>query len=511
VTEVVTADQADISIERMREYPFLGVLSETILRKLRPHLAEKRFAPGDLLLRLGDYSDAAYYLAQGQVEVRVPDAAQSQEEERRHSGQTPETRRWRTHVAKLFTPRRSGSPARAETSGGTAARRAASFERVTLTAGDIFGEIGALSRYPVTADVVAASDVLVLMITTPGLRLMLKQRELADFRKSIDERYRARTLASHLRSVALLAGLDEQLIDRLRDRAELLAFDPGARIVEQGAPTDGFYLVRGGHVKVSADSGTQAGRAVTYLRKGDHAGEIGLLTGEPWPFSLVAIEHVELVRLPPEEFAAILSASPSAASMLRSAVSATRAQLSALSENPSASKHIQMAVDTGLINGQSVLLIDMHKCTGCDDCVRACADTHGGTPRFIRQGTMYEHWNVPVACYQCSDPVCMIGCPTAAITRPLGGIEVTINDGACIGCGNCVRRCPWGNIISVPRATAAAGRSAEVATKCDLCIGRDGGPACVQMCPHGAATRISFQDSATLARVFTGSPEPRSA
>ena len=32
------------------------------------------------------------------------------------------------------------------------------------------------------------------------------------------------------------------------------------------------------------------------------------------------------------------------------------------------------------------------------------------------------------------------------------------------------------------------------ATKCDLCLGRPEGPACVQMCPHGSAKRISFKD-----------------
>ena len=40
-----------------------------------------------------------------------------------------------------------------------------------------------------------------------------------------------------------------------------------------------------------------------------------------------------------------------------------------------------MAMDTGLIHGESVLLIDLTTCTRCDDCVRGCAETHGGVPR----------------------------------------------------------------------------------------------------------------------------------
>ncbi|MEO8519741.1 MAG: cyclic nucleotide-binding domain-containing protein [Acidobacteriota bacterium] len=499
------------SLERLREYPFLASLSDTVLRKLQPHVAEQRLAARELILRLGDYSDAAYYLAEGQVEVRVPDAETVQRRDREGHGR-PATAGARPTgvagaIARLRRSAGGGQAAAGRLPAGAATT--AAFERVELTAGDIFGEMGALSRYPVTADVVAISDVRLLKLTTPGLRLMLKQRELAAFRQSIEDRYRARTLASHLRAIELFAGVDEATIDRLRERAELLAFEPGAAIVVQGAAPDGLYLVRGGHVKVSiATAGTPDGGAVTYLRRGEVIGETGLLTGLPWTCSLTAIEHVEMVRLPVAEFAALVDASPTVAARLRELSQGRSAQLDALAASPEATAHLEMAIGTGLINGQSVLLIDLTKCTGCDDCVTACADTHGGTPRLLRQGPVYEGWNIPVACYQCSDPVCMIGCPTGAITRPLGGIEVTIDEATCIGCGNCARRCPWGNIINVPRAGVAAGPLAQVATKCDLCIGRDAGPACVQMCPHGAATRISFQDSAEVARLFTRPRQP---
>jgi Fe-S-cluster-containing hydrogenase component 2 len=88
----------------------------------------------------------------------------------------------------------------------------------------------------------------------------------------------------------------------------------------------------------------------------------------------------------------------------------------------------------------------------------------------------------------------MIGCPTGAITRPLGSVEVTIDRDTCIGCHNCVRRCPWGNIIEVPYVSPTVGREIDLATKCDRCVGRAGGPACVEACPHGSAQRISFKD-----------------
>jgi Fe-S-cluster-containing hydrogenase component 2 len=42
----------------------------------------------------------------------------------------------------------------------------------------------------------------------------------------------------------------------------------------------------------------------------------------------------------------------------------------------------------------------------------------------------------------------------------------------------------------------------EVAVKCDLCLGRAEGPACVSACPHGSAVRISFKDMAAVRSVL---------
>jgi CRP-like cAMP-binding protein/Fe-S-cluster-containing hydrogenase component 2 len=500
----LTADAQHMALDRLREFPFFNRLSDVVLRKLQPHVAERRFAPGEFLLRLGAYSDAAYVIAEGAVDVVLPAISPHTGS----SGPAPTPRpslqsRVRAllsrHPLEAAVHQRSVPDHTDVVAGGT---RPGVETRIRLGAGEMFGELGALSRYPVTADVVAAEPVLALMIRTPALRLMLKQRELVDFKAFVDERYRNRSLATHLRNVELFQMVDEELIEQLRTRAELLSFDPGEVIVPQGSDSDALYLVRGGYVKVAVASGDRT-RAIAYLRKGDYAGEVTLLTGEPWPVTLSALEHVEVVRIARADFDVVVARHPSVRDALHQAMTTRRQQIDAVTRDPLSSEHLQMAMDSGLINGQSVLLIDLNSCTGCDDCVRACADTHQGTPRFVRHGDIYQHWNIPVACYQCSDPVCMIGCPTGAITRPLGTIEVVIDAATCIGCGNCVERCPWGNIITVPSYNQSLGRSMELATKCDLCAGRAAGPACVQMCPHGSSIRISFKDFDSVVRTLS--------
>ena len=488
------------SLERLQTYEFLSGVAPRILEKVQPNMVERTFAPGETILRLGDYSDAAYYIADGVVEVRLTALAGTPADGPRPAPVPEATGGRAARLRGIFSrsPLEGAVQLGGVASDGTVILDdmpvgARPGDRVLLETGEVFGELSALSRYPVSADVVARTETRCLLIRTPALRMLLKQKPLADFKQMVDDRYRGRSLSTHLRNVELFASLDADIITELQASAELLSFEPGQEIVEQDTPGDAFYLVRGGYVKVAVRTGA-ASLAITYLRKGDYAGELSLLMDEPWPFSLQALEHVELVKIARADFDRIVEGHERVKQLLWQAVVARLKERGVAMRNPLSAQYLQMAMDTGLIHGESVLLIDLSTCTRCDDCVRACSDTHGGTPRFIREGSRFRQWSIPTACYQCTDPVCMIGCPTGAITRPIGSLEVTINKDTCIGCHNCVKRCPWDNIVEVPYSSPTVNRDIELATKCDLCLGRAEGPACVQMCPHGSATRISFKD-----------------
>jgi CRP-like cAMP-binding protein/Fe-S-cluster-containing hydrogenase component 2 len=485
---VITADQnAEAAIARLRAYPFLQPLSETVLRKLAPNLVERQYAANDVILRAGEYSDAAFYIKSGVVEVRFAAVQSSKHASAPASAPAGKG----TRLAKDGTVVVSDMPV------NLSPNRA-----VLLEPGELIGELSALARYAVSSDVIAKTDVVCLVIRTPALRMLFKQKEMADFKKQVDERYRARSLGSHLRQVELFSGLSDATIEHLRQTAEMQSYEPGAMIVEQGTDADAFLLVRGGNVKVMIRTGS-SDLAVTYLRKGEYAGEVALLMNEPWPFSLQALEYVELVKISRDEFNRIVTDHAGLKEKLWKSTIGKLKERGAATRNPLVSQYLQMAIDTGLIHGESVLLIDLSTCTRCDDCVRACSETHGGTPRFIREGTRYQHWSIPVACYQCSDPVCLIGCPTGAITRAMGTLEVTIDPQTCIGCANCVKRCPWHNIVEVPFSSPTLKKTIDLATKCDLCVGRSAGPACVQMCPHGSAVRISFKDLADVSETLS--------
>ncbi len=467
---------------------------DKVIDKVRTYMHVVEYQAGDVVLREGDYSDSAYYIMDGVVEVVFrglsAEDASARVAKARGGAHVPPAQRPNARPAAAPMIGRGGTGSTVILSAFPA--DVSPGKRTLLEAGEIFGELSALSRYPASATVRAETPVRLLQIRLRGLRTLAQTSK--EFKGFLDKRYRERTLTQHLRNVSLFSKLDEQFLAVLKAKAELASFEPGQIIVEEGAVADAFYLVRGGYVKVGVKAGS-SDLAITYLRKGDYAGETALLLDERWPFNLQALEHVELVKLGKAEFNEILSKAPDVQEELWREMTARLKMRGAAARDPISSEYLQMAMDTGLIHGESVLLIDLSTCTRCDECVRGCADAHEGQPRFIREGQKYRNWLVPTACYQCTDPVCMMECPTGAITREVGTLEVTINEPTCIGCNNCAERCPWSNIVMVETGEKRPdGKAVEVATKCDLCLTRPEGPACVQMCPHGSAVRISFKE-----------------
>ena len=168
-----------------------------------------------------------------------------------------------------------------------------------------------------------------------------------------------------------------------------------------------------------------------------------------------------------------------------------------------------------LMQGQNLLLLDLNKCTRCDECVKACVATHeDGVTRLIRDGLRFENYLVATSCRACMDPLCMTRCPVGSIRRK-ETLDIVIEDW-CIGCGNCATDCPYGNINVVQVQTARGRQKAEPRPKavvCDLCA-EFPEPNCVRACPHDAAIRVepkSFfaRELAGMQLIVPATPAPR--
>ncbi len=348
-----------------------------------------------------------------------------------------------------------------------------------------------MSLYPRSATVKARTDCVVLEMLRNVLDMMQRNKTL---RAQLDAKYRQRALEDHLRSVELFADISADVVQLLQRKVELVRYSKGDVICRQGDVADAFYLVRIGFVKITEEH-PGGPLVLAYLGKGGYFGEIGLLGGGHRTATVTALDHVELVRINRNEFQLMIDRFPEMreklASVAEERVEQNRSQIAKISTVP-----LNDFLTQGLMEANSLLLLDLERCTRCDACVRACADAHDGVTRLIREGLRFENYLVATSCRQCRDPLCMVGCPVGSIRRR-NSLEVVIEDW-CIGCGLCAENCPYGNINMHPftsqekDAAAPGGVRAVVkhkATSCDLCT-EHAEPSCVYACPHDAAHRV---------------------
>ena len=389
---------------------------------------------------------------------------------------------------------------------------------VAIEQGSIFGEVGLISGRPRGATVRAAEPVIAVELSRAAALKLIATAPAAA--RAIDRISIERQLLQIFGS-----GLTREDVAELVEGAEVQQKRAGEVVLAEGDEGQDVYVIRRGSMVVEKAIG---GRQVflSYVPAGSYVGEMALIDGGRRTATVKAAIKSEVVRLPGEAFARLLARKPQLRAKAQADMAARR-EVNAFVESRKEgfsgavdmySQTAQFLVDNGIGEATDVLLIDEMLCIGCDNCEKACADSHEGLTRLDREaGRTYAHLHVPTSCRHCEHPHCMADCPPNAIHRGPDG-EVFIDE-TCIGCGNCQRNCPYDVIRmdSVPppkppllswlllgrgpgpgeapkdwrKKHAGGADAAKKAIKCDMCAGIDGGPACVRACPTGAAIRVS--------------------
>ena len=497
---------------------------------------------GDIIIREGDYGNSAFLILDGEALVSLKSLPQEL------LGRTQSKRKsFLQSLSQLWTNDKHSEVRNYDSAGSPQNRRGdgddtrvflqdipriiGPNESVSLHRGEIFGEISALTRTPRSATVVANSKMRVLEIRWQGLRDLMASDPI--LKQHVESEYRTNSLQSHLRELPLFAGLNAEQLSEIADKTQFETYgkfqwnidyrsttrkDVVSRIldepliVEQGNYVNGLLLIRNGFVRICRRHGNGI-QTVAYKGKG---GMFGLReiarnwsTGEqhPWALSLRAVGYVDILHIPVETIEKLLL--PNVDHSQVPAPSSTADDRRRGSRDKEMDRGLlEFLVEERLTNGKQAMMIDLERCTRCDDCVRACASTHNNNPRFVRTGKIHDKWMIANACMHCSDPVCMIGCPTGAIGRDSETGNVMINDQTCIGCSTCANSCPYDNIKMVevndrsglPIVDSESGQNIVKATKCDLCVDQRGGPACQRACPHDALVRIDLTNHKTVSR-----------
>jgi tetrathionate reductase subunit B len=165
------------------------------------------------------------------------------------------------------------------------------------------------------------------------------------------------------------------------------------------------------------------------------------------------------------------------------------------------------------------MLLDIEKCIGCGNCVRACSTENDVPDGYFRTWVERYHvddWRmenpkvdspnggkdgfppspetggknffVPKLCNHCADSPCTQVCPVGATFDSPEGV-VLVDPKYCLGCRYCIQACPYGCRFLNP--------TTHTAEKCTLCyhrITKGLTTACCENCPTGARQLVDLKN-----------------
>jgi Fe-S-cluster-containing hydrogenase component 2/CRP-like cAMP-binding protein len=292
-----------------------------------------------------------------------------------------------------------------------------------------------------------------------GLNTLLKDRNLtkpAELQKLTQDRELLGRFPDLPKAPDDRSDQDWRLLNRLVLEAVCLYQCPAG-----GGPT----ALRPGHRRAGCE------QVLAYRGQGEYIGEIGVLLDQPRSATCVAYVHprpegpgsdpvgerwrrsggrVELVKIPAEVFREVRQKYPAIDAEVREIAQKRVEHTAQRSRQPAWTGEVPVRESEpfeklGLVQGQKLMLIDLARCTRCDECVQACVANHSdGRSRLFLDGPRFGPYLVPATCRSCLDPVCMIGCPVGSIRR--GDNKEMVIEDWCIGCELCAKSCPYGSI-----------------------------------------------------------------
>jgi len=403
-----------------------------------------------------------------------------------------------------------------------------------LTPGTQFGEMSVLAGVPRNATITSKRDkpAKILEVHRPALRLL---RKLPKFGENLDNTYRNHGRDAALESIKLLAGLSSQMIAELKNYSAFKVFGKNHVLFRENEPINRLYIIKEGWARRT--QGPPGREVEDFVGHGYCFGIEGVAREGRWPYGITLMGRTEVFEI--------------SVSRLRQNYALQEALLKVIAPhapppigsfvNYKPAVHDEMLaaqerlIDTGLVDGTNLLVMDMDLCVRCGNCSLACHKIHGQS-RLLRRGVHVTRLEAPrtsavqsalspEVCMHCADPECLTGCPTGAIGR-FGMGQVDIDPKTCIGCGDCATQCPYNAISMVPRRPKQEANGKPnlktklqeylrlrpdpippsvdatedlVAIKCNLCSDREKmnppgakrrAYSCEENCPTGALARV---------------------
>lgn len=410
-----------------------------------------------------------------------------------------------------------------------------------IPAGVQFGEMSVLAGVPRTATIRAPKDqpVQIMEVFRPALRLL---RKLPKFGEVLDSTYRRNGRATTIQDIGASTQLSKEAISQLEAISQFKVYGKNHVLFRGGDPVRSLYVLKAGWarltpMKVTRQLTPQENTHDNWNAKAPEAyygpshcfGVEAITRDSNWEQTCTLMGRTEVLEISLSQ----LRKHPELREILLLAFTGMAAW-----DNPNEGRYPlpiakaqEALIESGLVDGTNLLVMDMDMCVRCGNCSMACHQMHGRS-RLLRRGVHvtrpvslqpksdFQSLLSPSVCMHCQDPECLTGCPTGAIGRFPGG-QVDIDPKNCIGCGDCATQCPYNAITMVPRKSTKLEVGVQgwkgwfelkpdplppgvettedlLAVKCNLCQGTTLNPpgakrraySCEENCPTGALLRV---------------------
>ncbi len=348
---------------------------------------------GDLIIREGDYGASAFLLLHGAARVSFDrlDGMLGNGTEGGPSGLGGRllravTQLWQTPAAREVRRRPRVDPLNNSAVGVRSAadhptvflqdvpRVIAGADTAPLKPGEVFGELGALTRSPRAATVFAETNCVALEVRWQGLRDLM--RYAPEMKRHIDRLYRENSLRVHLRETPLLSHLNEEQLARVADATRFETYgsfdwhadlagvnqedlferiDREPLVAEEGAVPEGLLLLRSGFARVSQRRG-DGHQTVAYVGKGAAFGAAALAEGYKnggaamLRLSLRAVGYLDVLLIPTGVFVEVIA--PSLPTEELDALVAQHESQSSAHAGGLPARTLDFLVDRRLVNGR---------------------------------------------------------------------------------------------------------------------------------------------------------------
>jgi CRP-like cAMP-binding protein len=178
----------------------------------------------------------------------------------------------------------------------------------TLGAGSFFGEFALLSDRKRHATVTVVRNAVLYEISRKVISDLTKSDPV--FGNTLRQFYRQRLLATLLNSAPFFQPLSAEERESLMGRLRFRRVPENTRIVTEGEPGGGFFLILIGEVEVSRLESDQSRKILARLGDGSYFGEMSLLKGGNAVATVTTRTPTEIVQLAASEFYRLLANYP---------------------------------------------------------------------------------------------------------------------------------------------------------------------------------------------------------